>query len=73
MYYLYNNVLFIWNCILRIFVINTYLIGIFDMGKGDKRTKRGKIWRGTYGKTRLKPNKMKKKEEQKQAETSETS
>jgi len=43
------------------------------MGKGDKRTKRGKIWRGTYGKTRLKPNKMKKKEEQKQAETSETS
>jgi 30S ribosomal protein S31 len=22
------------------------------MGKGDQRTKRGKIWRGTYGKTR---------------------
>lgn len=22
------------------------------MGKGDKRTKRGKIFRGTYGKTR---------------------
>jgi 30S ribosomal protein S31 len=22
------------------------------MGKGDKRTKRGKIWRGTFGKTR---------------------
>jgi len=25
------------------------------MGKGDKRSKRGKIWRGTSGKTRLKP------------------
>lgn len=24
------------------------------MGKGDRRTKRGKIWRGTYGKSRLK-------------------
>jgi len=24
------------------------------MGKGDKRTKRGKIYRGTYGKRRLK-------------------
>jgi ribosomal small subunit protein bTHX len=23
------------------------------MGKGDKRTKRGKIFRGSYGKTRL--------------------
>lgn len=22
------------------------------MGKGDKRTKRGKLWRGTYGKMR---------------------
>jgi 30S ribosomal protein S31 len=22
------------------------------MGKGDRRTKRGKIWRGTHGKTR---------------------
>ena len=26
------------------------------MGKGDKRTKRGKIVLGTYGKTRLKKN-----------------
>ncbi len=25
------------------------------MGKGDKRSKRGKIWRGSHGKTR--PNK----------------
>lgn len=24
-----------------------------DMGKGDKRTKRGKLYRGTYGKTRI--------------------
>ncbi|MDY7027584.1 MAG: 30S ribosomal protein THX [Spirochaetota bacterium] len=22
------------------------------MGKGDRRSKRGKIWRGSYGKTR---------------------
>lgn len=27
------------------------------MGKGDKRTKRGKIWRGTYGKSRPKSSK----------------
>ncbi len=39
------------------------------MGKGDKRTKRGKIWRGTFGKTRLKPNKEKKKDQQKDVET----
>jgi 30S ribosomal protein S31 len=29
------------------------------MGKGDQRTKRGKIYRGSYGKTR--PRKKKKK------------
>ncbi|HOQ32008.1 MAG: 30S ribosomal protein THX [Candidatus Hydrogenedens sp.] len=29
------------------------------MGKGDRRTKRGKIWRGSYGKTR--PKKVSKK------------
>lgn len=23
------------------------------MGKGDRRTKRGKIWRGTFGNSRL--------------------
>jgi len=28
------------------------------MGKGDRRTKRGKIWRGTYGKSRPKPKKL---------------
>ncbi|OWY25691.1 30S ribosomal protein THX [Sphingobacteriales bacterium UPWRP_1] len=27
------------------------------MGKGDKRTKRGKIWRGSNGKTRPKNSK----------------
>jgi ribosomal small subunit protein bTHX len=27
------------------------------MGKGDKKSKKGKIWRGSYGKTRTKKNK----------------
>lgn len=27
------------------------------MGKGDRRTRRGKIWRGTYGNTRPKKKK----------------
>lgn len=36
------------------------------MGKGDRRTKRGKIWRKTYGKYRLKPSKAAKKKAQKQ-------
>ncbi len=27
------------------------------MGKGDKRSKRGKIWRGSHGKTRPKGKK----------------
>lgn len=27
------------------------------MGKGDKRTARGKLFRGSYGKTRPKPRK----------------
>ena len=30
------------------------------MGKGDRRTRRGKIWHGTYGKFRLKPSKKRK-------------
>lgn len=30
------------------------------MGRGDHRSKRGKIWRGTFGKTRLKRKKNKK-------------
>ncbi len=32
------------------------------MGKGDRRTRRGKIWRGTHGKTRPKPKKKAKKQ-----------
>jgi len=32
------------------------------MGKGDRRTKRGKIWRGTTGKTRPKKAKTAKTE-----------
>jgi len=31
---------------------------ILSMGKGDVKTKRGKIWRGSYGKTRPKPAKL---------------
>ncbi|MFH1360466.1 MAG: 30S ribosomal protein THX [Candidatus Omnitrophota bacterium] len=29
------------------------------MGKGDRRTKRGKIWRGSHGKTRLRKKEKK--------------
>lgn len=32
-----------------------------DMGKGDRRTKRGKIFQGTTGKTRLKGKRKKAK------------
>ncbi len=28
------------------------------MGKGDRRSKRGKIFRGTYGKRRVKPTEV---------------
>jgi 30S ribosomal protein S31 len=39
------------------------------MGRGDRRSRRGKIWRGTFGKTRLKLGKiLKKKEAAKKAE-----
>jgi len=31
---------------------------VLKMGKGDKRTKKGKIWHGSFGKTR--PKKAKK-------------
>jgi len=30
------------------------------MGKGDKKTRRGKLWRGTHGKTRPKGGKSRK-------------
>ncbi|AEB11214.1 30S ribosomal protein THX [Marinithermus hydrothermalis] len=29
------------------------------MGRGDRRTRRGKLWRGTYGKYRPRKNKKK--------------
>jgi 30S ribosomal protein S31 len=32
------------------------------MGKGDRKTRRGKIWRGTTGKYRPKKKKVEKKE-----------
>lgn len=36
------------------------------MGKGDKKTKRGKLWRGSHGKSRpRKKKKIKKKEKSK--------
>jgi 30S ribosomal protein S31 len=35
------------------------------MGKGDKRTKRGKIYKGSYGKKR--PQRLKKKKAKKRA------
>ena len=34
------------------------------MGKGDKRTKRGKLYRGTFGKSRPKKSKRRKKRPQ---------
>ncbi len=37
------------------------------MGKGDKRTRRGKIWKGSYGKYRLKPKKLRKLKAEKQS------
>ena len=32
------------------------------MGKGDKRTKRGKLFKGTFGKRRMKAEKIAKKD-----------
>ena len=31
------------------------------MGKGDKKTRRGKIWRNSYGRTRPKANRKRAK------------
>lgn len=39
------------------------------MGKGDRRTKRGKIWAKSYGKVRPKANKKIKKDAAAPAET----
>lgn len=30
------------------------------MGKGDKKSRKGKIWRGSYGKRRPRPSKVRK-------------
>jgi 30S ribosomal protein S31 len=38
------------------------------MGRGDKRTKRGKIWRGSYGKSRQKNNKAAAEQQPKSSE-----
>ena len=38
------------------------------MGKGDKRTKRGKIWRGTYGKNRITEQKRRVRRRESKAE-----
>lgn len=39
------------------------------MGKGDRKTRKGKIWRGSYGKSRPKKNhKNKQNNKSKQAE-----
>jgi ribosomal small subunit protein bTHX len=35
------------------------------MGKGDKKTRRGKIWRNSYGKPRLKANRKRAKSSKK--------
>ena len=39
------------------------------MGKGDKRSKKGKIWRGSYGKSR--PQKANKKTSEQKSEAGE--
>lgn len=40
------------------------------MGKGDKRSKRGKIWRGSHGNTRPKKKKLYKQKAQESKEAS---
>ncbi len=39
------------------------------MGKGDRKTRRGKLWRGTYGKWRPRPEKERKEKEQRRRES----
>ncbi len=39
------------------FKFNNCFQEVIFMGKGDRRTKRGKIWRGSSGKSRLKKGK----------------
>ena len=38
----------------RLYVHYPAIDGGLSMAKGDRRTRRGKIWRGSYGKTRVK-------------------
>ena len=38
------------------------------MGRGDRRSKRGKIWRGTYGKSRPKPSNVESESKEQQKE-----
>jgi 30S ribosomal protein S31 len=42
------------------------------MGKGDRRSKRGKIFRGTYGKKRPKPQEERKKAKAAAGETTQS-
>lgn len=39
------------------------------MGKGDKKSRKGKIWRGSYGKSRPRPGKLRKAKKEKEAKT----
>jgi len=39
------------------------------MGKGDRRSRRGKIWNGSFGKFRLKASKLRKMKAEKEAPT----
>lgn len=41
------------------------------MGKGDKRSRKGKIWRGSYGNARPRKGKKVTTEEEKKVETTE--
>ncbi len=34
------------------------------MGKGDRKSKKGKRWRGTYGRRRPKPKKVRKRKKE---------
>lgn len=36
------------------------------MGKGDRKSRKGKLWRGSYGKRRPRPSKEKEKQREKQ-------
>lgn len=42
---------------------------IRTMGRGDKRTRRSKIWRGTNGKTRPRPSKIRQRKRQEEQQS----